>query len=583
MIADCTEAIRISPKYALAFNERGFAYAAIGDYDRAIADYDEALRLDPKLSVAGNNRNTAAAEKAAARQAASFDEKMNVYGDATTKAETDEPLDVCGSGGEKSIKACTEIINDTGWSVPLRAAILINRAEEYGTAGKYDLAVRDLDQAIQMLPKASTVVAYNFRGQTYGMMGNYDLAIGDFTQAIQSDPSYAAAYYNRGQTYLAKGSHDLAIKDFDQAINLNPNYALAYAKRGNAYAAKKDYGRALADYSDAARVSPEYAEAYNARGTVYALRGDHDRALSDYSKAISLNPSSPDFYLSRAMLAARHSDFNLEIADLNEAIRLNPRRPDLYLWRGKASIEAGDETRGQQDLDKAIALDLDNVANAAVMSLSLKGLIAYFRGDLAGATKDYDEAVRLSPKQASFHEWRGLTLAARGELGRAIQDYTQAITLQPEETSAYFARGLAYFSQGDFGLAATDFARLKDNPNDARGLLWYYLASGRAGSTEGRQESARMAAQRKSDAWPTPIFQLMQGQRAADSVLAAAGNPQQRCEAQFYTAEWHLLKGAPAAAADGFNAAVKTCALMSIEHRLAIEELRRIGDRHESR
>ena len=112
------------------------------------------------------------------------------------------------------------------------------------------------------------------------------------------------------------------------------------------------------------------------------------------------------------------------------------------------------------------------------MSLSLKGLIAYFRGDLAGATKDYDEAVRLSPKQASFHESRGLALAARGELGRAIQDYTQAITLPPEETSAYFARGLAYFSQGDFGLAATDFARLKDDPNDARGLLWYYQPAG---------------------------------------------------------------------------------------------------------
>ncbi len=58
-IADYNEAIRLDPKYAIAYNNRGIAYRAKGDNDRAIADYSEAIRLDPKYAVAFNNRGIA--------------------------------------------------------------------------------------------------------------------------------------------------------------------------------------------------------------------------------------------------------------------------------------------------------------------------------------------------------------------------------------------------------------------------------------------------------------------------------------------------------------------------------------------
>jgi tetratricopeptide (TPR) repeat protein len=47
-IADYDEAIRLDPKYAIAFNNRGSAWLIKKEYDKAIADYDEAIRLDPK-------------------------------------------------------------------------------------------------------------------------------------------------------------------------------------------------------------------------------------------------------------------------------------------------------------------------------------------------------------------------------------------------------------------------------------------------------------------------------------------------------------------------------------------------------
>src|SRR5262245_36874673 len=58
-IAACSRAIA-SGKYrgrnlAILYYNRGLEWRAKGDLDRAIAEYDEAIRLDPKYVLAYNN------------------------------------------------------------------------------------------------------------------------------------------------------------------------------------------------------------------------------------------------------------------------------------------------------------------------------------------------------------------------------------------------------------------------------------------------------------------------------------------------------------------------------------------------
>ena len=62
-IAACTRAINSGrwrgPDLAIAYKNRGHAYQAKGDNDRAIADYAEAIRLDPEDAFAYNGRGNA--------------------------------------------------------------------------------------------------------------------------------------------------------------------------------------------------------------------------------------------------------------------------------------------------------------------------------------------------------------------------------------------------------------------------------------------------------------------------------------------------------------------------------------------
>jgi tetratricopeptide (TPR) repeat protein len=58
-VAEVTSFINREPKFALAYNNRGFTYYYGGEYDKAIADYNKAIELDPRLALAYNNRGLA--------------------------------------------------------------------------------------------------------------------------------------------------------------------------------------------------------------------------------------------------------------------------------------------------------------------------------------------------------------------------------------------------------------------------------------------------------------------------------------------------------------------------------------------
>ena len=62
-ISGCTTAIQSGKEpndsLARAFNNRGTAYRAKGQHDRAIQDYDQAIKLDPSYASAFINRGVA--------------------------------------------------------------------------------------------------------------------------------------------------------------------------------------------------------------------------------------------------------------------------------------------------------------------------------------------------------------------------------------------------------------------------------------------------------------------------------------------------------------------------------------------
>ena len=57
-MAICDEAIRLNPKDAVGYFNRGDAYHSLNKMKQAIDNYDEAIRLDPQFADAYHNRGT---------------------------------------------------------------------------------------------------------------------------------------------------------------------------------------------------------------------------------------------------------------------------------------------------------------------------------------------------------------------------------------------------------------------------------------------------------------------------------------------------------------------------------------------
>src|SRR5215471_18453673 len=149
-IADYSEAIRLDPKYEHAYGNRGNAWKAKGDLDRAIADYDEAIRLNPKDASAYSNRGV------------------------TGKAK-----------------------------------------------GDLDRGIADYDQAIRLDPKDAD--PYTNRGVAWKAKGDLDRGIADYSEAILLNPKHASSYYNRGIAWVEKRSLQKALADFETYSQLVPS------------------------------------------------------------------------------------------------------------------------------------------------------------------------------------------------------------------------------------------------------------------------------------------------------------------------------------------------------------------------
>ena len=75
------------------------------------------------------------------------------------------------------------------------------------------------------------------RGNNFLDEEKWDMAIREFDQALRLDPNNATAYGGRGDAYGGKGEWDKAIADFETTLRLDPNHP--HAKRNIDEAARR--------------------------------------------------------------------------------------------------------------------------------------------------------------------------------------------------------------------------------------------------------------------------------------------------------------------------------------------------------
>jgi tetratricopeptide (TPR) repeat protein len=161
---------------AIAYNNRGNAYTAKGEYDLAIKDFEQAIKLNANYAKAFNNR---------------------VY---RKKEEFD-----------RAIEDFTQALKlDPNYASPFA-----NRAAIQASRGEYDRATRDYDEAIRLAPVVEAAV-WNGRCWSRAIIGALQEALSDCNEALRLEPNDTAAFDSilllRDETAGLIGIHTGAIR-----------------------------------------------------------------------------------------------------------------------------------------------------------------------------------------------------------------------------------------------------------------------------------------------------------------------------------------------------------------------------------
>ncbi|MBI3861893.1 MAG: tetratricopeptide repeat protein [Planctomycetia bacterium] len=271
--------------------------------------------------------------------------------------------------------------------------------------GEFELALRDLDAALQLEP--GNPYALHTRGVLWMKQKQWARSIPDFENALRltSDPAVqGSANHNLGIARLRLKDLDKAVANFDAAGRLDPlNNADAIANRGEArnfMAGGQE--QALVDLNETLRLNPKHEKAWSMRATHYQMRGDWDQALADFSQALLLTPRDVAALSNRGIVWENKKDPVRAMADFDAATQIDPTFAPAYHHRALLFEQQGDFAQAEAALDEFVRL---NENQARVLALVIR---------------------------AGFHARRQLVAKAQADIAEALQivDHTQAEPLR---------------------------------------------------------------------------------------------------------------------------------------------------------
>ncbi len=298
---------------------RGRAYIARREWDKAINSYNRVINIDAKSAEAYCHRGYA------------YLNKEN-YGQA---------------------------INDETKAIELNSKLALayqRRATAQIANKKLPEAVKDLEQALQMQPNLAEGLCD--RAIIMAANRNATQAEADIEAALKSDPRCLRAYVLKSQQLVNRERYDEALMVIKKAATEIPGAEdVLAAARGSALQGKKDFAGAVKEFSRVIELDPKNYHAYQARAASYKKLGQDELALADFAKAKEFAPKEPEKKDSKKKKDDKDKDKNK-----------NEEKPPMFIVTNKAV-----DSRPQAvEAVKKMAAEVDRLVNVGHKQHNIK-------------------------------------------------------------------------------------------------------------------------------------------------------------------------------------------------------------------
>lgn len=199
-----------------------------------------------------------------------------------------------------AIPLLDEMVEEYG----LHEDLLDERADCYDEMGMVELALADIDAALEMCNESDEAYFHMRRGEILRYAGQYRQAIEDMSKYVDRYPTDAYGYYARGWCKELLGDLVGALQDYDEGIAVDEDYPYIYLMRGNLYLEIGENEKAMADLETVV-AKDTVADGGSCRHYALHQLGESEEAVQWMEKIIGLYGDDPGQWYDKACLYAR--------------------------------------------------------------------------------------------------------------------------------------------------------------------------------------------------------------------------------------------------------------------------------------
>jgi tetratricopeptide (TPR) repeat protein len=279
----------------------------------------------------------------------------------------------------------------------------------------------------------------------------------------EAAPDEPGVYLARAELFRARGQLENAINEYDYAAELDEDRIEAWLGQADCYLLQERPDEAAEALDHAVDADPNGIALFLRMGRAWLAAGNPGEAIRSFEEGLELAPDDAALLLGRAQAAMEMDLAGDALADCLKATSSDPHNPVAWEMLARAHYLLGQTTEALEAVERCVAGD-----GAPAAAWTLRGDLAWDRGDLIGARGFYERALTLAPDDTEA----GLSIA---DLLIELEDHEGALArlnqliaadVAPAAAHALMARALAATGDTPGAIDSLDTAveRLPDEP-----------------------------------------------------------------------------------------------------------------------
>lgn len=238
---------------------------------------------------------------------------------------------------------------------------------------------------------------------------------------------------------------------------------------GDAAAAEEQFRRAT-------ELAPGFAEAWLDLGLAQLKGGKLAAAIPSMREALKLDPAVHGAHLFLGIAEYQTDHVEAAVGDLQQAVQDDPNNAQAQMWLGIVELNTDHPDQATGPLDRAAELAPTDV-----------GILDYrVQAHMAVARESYTRIYQLDAGSWRLHRLNAQIDAQARQHTQAIDEYQQAIRIAPKQADLYEGVGWEYRQTGQLDLAEKAFEeQLKLTPGNP--IAMYNLASAQVDAGQGAE------------------------------------------------------------------------------------------------